>query len=115
VTEPDWRLWERLLEERGVEIDRPRGTDHPRYLGWTYPLDYGYVPGTTGGDGHPVDVFVGSAPANLYGALVVRHDGVEELKLLWNTSDGEAELARAFLADDMDVRMLRRVHRGDSH
>lgn len=106
--EIDWAWWERLIEDQGIEIDRPRGTDHPRYPGWTYPLDYGYIPGTTGGDGRPVDVFVGSGASGLRAALVVRHDAVEELKLLWNTSDDEIEQAVAFLQKDMDVRVLRR-------
>jgi inorganic pyrophosphatase len=61
-----------------------------RYPDWIYPLDYGFIPGTVGGDGHPVDVFVGTEQTGLRAALVVRHDDVEELKLLWNMSDEEA-------------------------
>jgi hypothetical protein len=38
--------------------------------------------------------------------LVVRHDGHEELKLLWNTSRDEVEAARGFLADDMPVEVV---------
>lgn len=94
----DWRHWEHLICERGIEIERPRGSDHPRYPGWTYPLDYGFVPGTVGGDGQPVDVFVGTDARGLAAALLVRHDDVEELKLLWNTSASEIESAEAFLS-----------------
>jgi inorganic pyrophosphatase len=106
--EIDWAWWERLIEDQGIEIDRPRGTDHPRYPGWTYPVDYGYIPGTTGGDGRPVDVFVGGGTTGLRAALVVRHDGIEELKLLWNTNEDEIENAIAFLNADMDVALVRR-------
>jgi inorganic pyrophosphatase len=64
-----------------------------------YPLDYGYVPGTLAADGHEVDVFRGTEENGLTAALVVRHDGHEELKLLWNVSVEEAEAARDFLRE----------------
>ncbi len=102
----DWASWERLIRERGVEIDRARGTEHPRYPGWTYPLDYGFIPGTIGGDGREVDVFCGTADSGLTAALVVRHDGHEELKLLWNATPGEIQAAHDFLAGSMPVRLV---------
>jgi hypothetical protein len=37
---------------------------------------------------------------------VVRHDGHEELKLLWNVDQAEAEAARDFLADLPYVRLI---------
>ena len=95
----DWDDWDRVIRANGVEIDRPKGSDHPRYPGWTYPLDYGFVPGTLAADGHEVDAFSGSANTGLVGVLVVRHDGHEELKLLWNVTEAEAEAARGFLRD----------------
>jgi inorganic pyrophosphatase len=95
----DWAVWERLLRERGVVIDRPRGRPHPRFPAMIYPLDYGYIPGTVGGDGAEVDVFVGSGDSGLTAALIT-HDlgkGDRELKLLWNTTEAEIAAARAFL------------------
>jgi inorganic pyrophosphatase len=104
--EIDWHRFELLIESRGVEIDRPKGTDHPRYPGWTYPLDYGFIPGTVGGDGKEVDVFCGSGRGGLKAALRVRHDGHEEIKLLWNTSAAEIQDAHDFFANDMPVTIL---------
>ena len=40
-----------------VIIDRPAGSAHPRW-GWIYPINYGYVPGTTAGDGEEIDVYL---------------------------------------------------------
>jgi inorganic pyrophosphatase len=102
----DWVEWELLIRERGVDIDRAKGTHHPRYPGWIYPLDYGFIPGTVGGDGKEVDVFCGSAGNGLTALLVVRHDAHEEIKLLWNTSPAEVEAARTFLAGDMPVEVV---------
>jgi inorganic pyrophosphatase len=104
----DWQQWQRLIDKRGVEIDRRKGTDHPRYPGWAYPLDYGFVPGTVGGDGKEIDVFCGSDESGLTAALVVRHDGQEEIKLLWNTTPTEIQAAFDFLADEMYVKIVRR-------
>src|SRR5215469_14563026 len=96
----DWAQWETLLHERGVAIDRPRGSAHPRYPNMIYPLDYGYIPGTVGGDGAEVDVFIGSAPTGLRAALLTRDavKGDREIKLLWNMTRSEIEITRAFLS-----------------
>ena len=40
-----------------VQIDRPKGSQHPR-LGFTYETNYGFVPGTLAGDGHEIDAWV---------------------------------------------------------
>ena len=95
----NWQRWERLLRERGVTIDRPRGSAHPRYPDMIYPLDYGYIPSTVGGDGAEVDVFVGSGANGLTAALLThdRRKGDHELKLLWNTTAAEMAAAHAFL------------------
>ena len=40
-----------------VKVDRPIGSKHPQW-GHTYPLNYGYVPGTMGKDGEPIDAYI---------------------------------------------------------
>ena len=107
----DWGLWERLIRTRGVVIDRPRGSAHPRYPDMIYPLDYGYIPGTVGGDGAEVDVFAGTAPTGLQAALLTSDalKGDRELKLLWNMTAAEIVAARDFLAGGaMRVKLSRR-------
>jgi inorganic pyrophosphatase len=41
-----------------VVIDRPLGSEHPRYQGFRYLVNYGYLPGTKAGDGEEIDVYV---------------------------------------------------------
>ncbi len=40
-----------------VQIDRPIGSSHPRH-GYTYPVNYGFVPGIKVGDGQDLDVYL---------------------------------------------------------
>ena len=40
-----------------VKMDRPMGTRHPKH-GFIYPVNYGYIPNTIGGDGEEIDCYV---------------------------------------------------------
>ena len=40
-----------------IKIDRPIGSNHPRH-GYSYPVNYGFVPNTKAPDGHEVDAYV---------------------------------------------------------
>ena len=40
-----------------IKIDRPFGSKHPKH-GFIYPVNYGYVPNTTSGDGEELDAYV---------------------------------------------------------
>lgn len=40
-----------------VMIDRPLGSCHPRW-DFIYPVNYGYVPETSSGDGEPLDAYI---------------------------------------------------------
>ena len=40
-----------------VRMDRPLGSRHPKY-DFTYPVNYGFVPDTTSGDGEELDAYV---------------------------------------------------------
>ncbi len=54
-----WQLADQLVREHPIVIDRPRGSRHPRYPAVVYPLDYGYLDGTTAIDGGGVDCWRG--------------------------------------------------------
>ena len=40
-----------------VTIDRPLGSKHPKH-GFTYPVNYGFVPNTKAPDGEEIDAYV---------------------------------------------------------
>ena len=94
-----WEFLDRLLESARVVIDRPAGSAHPRYPKVVYPLDYGYLAGTTGGDGRELDLWRGSLPEPVLDAVVctvdlVKHDA--EVKLLLGCNGEEKRVVMAF-------------------
>lgn len=80
-----------LGREVEVTIDRPLGSAHPDH-GFVYELNYGYVPGTTAGDGEEMDAYVIGVDQPLkaargrVAALVVREDD-DENKLVVHIGD----------------------------
>ncbi|MCI8554644.1 MAG: hypothetical protein HFJ80_06845 [Clostridiales bacterium] len=52
------QAWSWLGKTAAVQIDRPLGSCHPLYPERIYPVNYGFLPGTTGGDGEALDVYV---------------------------------------------------------
>ncbi len=80
-----WEYLDSLLRSSEIVIDRPKGSVHPRYPEWAYPLDYGYLKGITGGDRHELDVWIGSSPEKRLNAIVCTVDLLKkdaEFKLL---------------------------------
>ncbi len=56
-----WDFLDNLVASHTLVIDRPKGSQHPRYSDLVYPLDYGYLEGTTAIDGGGIDVWLGTA------------------------------------------------------
>lgn len=48
---------EYLNKKVKIKIDRPLGTKHPKW-GYTYSLNYGYVPNTKAPDGEEIDAYI---------------------------------------------------------
>lgn len=91
-----WQQLDLLVSTSTLIIDRPRGSPHPRYPSWRYPLDYGYLRGTRSPDGDGIDVWIGSlAGARVTGIIVTvdldKRDG--EFKLLLGCTTGDARTA----------------------
>jgi len=87
-----WVVLDKLVSESEIVIDRPKGSAHPRYPDFIYPLDYGYLKGTTAMDGGGVDVWRGSDPAGNLDAIMCIVDLVKrdsEIKLLIGCTEEE--------------------------
>src|SRR5512137_2080542 len=87
-----WEYLDSLLRSAQIVIDRPRGSTHPRYPSYIYPLDYGYLEGTSAGDGQEIDVWRGSLPDKKLDAIVCTVDLLKEdaeIKLLVGCTEDE--------------------------
>jgi len=94
-----WTRFDTMLGSNEIVIDRPRGTNHPRYPEIVYPLDYGYLKGTSGGDGNEIDVWRGSMSPPRLIAVACTVDtlkGDAELKLLVGCTNDEIEAVDKF-------------------
>ena len=72
-----------------IVIDRPIGSAHPRFAELIYPINYGYIPETEGGDGEEQDVYLlgVSEPVREYTARVIG--------IIYRENDEECKLAAA--------------------
>ncbi|MEH2231002.1 MAG: hypothetical protein V7K71_15500 [Nostoc sp.] len=69
-----WFKLDRLVALNNLKIDRPKGTSHPRYPSFVYPLDYGYLQDTRSGDGSDIDVWIGSLSSQTVTAVICSVD-----------------------------------------
>ena len=108
MTAKFWAELETLLAESQIVIDRPKGRPHPRYPDVIYPLDYGYLEGTTAGDGDGIDVWVGSQAEKTLTGILCTFDTVKrdaEIKLLAGCSRQDVETVLHFF-DEGFMRYL---------
>lgn len=97
-----WSDLEQLVTSCEWVIDRPRGSIHPRYPDMIYPVDYGYLAGSTTVDSDGIDIWVGSLPGHeLVGILLTvdlfKRDA--EVKLLLGCTPGEIDILLDFQND----------------
>ena len=72
-----------------IVIDRPLGSAHPQFPGLIYEVNYGYIPGTDGGDGEEADVYLLGVekPVSEYTAQIIG--------IIYRKNDVEFKLAAA--------------------
>ena len=97
---PFWQTLDELVATSKIVIDRPKQTSHPRFPDLIYPLDYGYLDGTTAGDGDGIDVWIGNDPAAGVTAVACTVDGCKrdaEIKVLFGCSEADSVTISHFL------------------
>ncbi len=85
-----------IVRSSKVVVDRPKGSSHPRYKEYIYPLDYGYLDGTQSQDGGGIDVWSGSGEQNHITGILVIVDALKkdsEIKVLIGCNKDEMKLA----------------------
>jgi len=108
----DPRLWDfadRLVAQSRVVVDRPRGSRHPRYPAYVYPLDYGYLDGTTAMDGGGIDVWQGSLSEKRVTGIILTIDLLKrdaELKFLVGCTAAKADTALSAHQAESQVALL---------
>jgi inorganic pyrophosphatase len=106
--DPDfWTSLDELRRSHALVIDRKKGSRHPSYPEVIYPLDYGYLEGTTSMDGNGIDVWLGSQEElNINGIFctidtkkndaeikIVIGCSQEEISLIYNLHNGFSQAA----------------------
>ena len=90
-----WSMLDELFLEYKLEIDRPKGSIHPKYNNYIYPLDYGFLRGTVSSDGAGIDVWVGTSEVYKPVAIISSVDiikGDSEIKILYACTESEIDL-----------------------
>lgn len=114
-----WAMLDALARGSAIVIDRPRGSAHPRYPDYIYPLDYGYLADTTAMDGGGIDLWRGSAAEPTLDALLVTVDSLKrdsEIKLLLGCTEAEKQTVyRSQNEEGMHALLIRRPRKGEAH
>jgi len=99
-----WTVLDELIATSRVVIDRPTGSPHPRYPDAIYPAAYGYLEGTSSGDGAGIDVWLGSSSSIVADAVACAIDPAKR--------DAEIKILIGCSADDRR-RIMEFMNRGE--
>jgi inorganic pyrophosphatase len=107
-----WTMLDELVASSRIVIDRPKDKPHPRYPGKIYPVDYGYLEGTTTVDGGGIDVWIGAGGAGRVQGVQCSVDMFKrdaEIKILMGCTEEELASIDSFLNQkSMRAIMVRR-------
>ncbi|MFZ2097471.1 MAG: hypothetical protein WAV05_12610 [Anaerolineales bacterium] len=107
-----WEYLQQLVDQSQIIFDRPKGSTHQRYFNKVYPVDYGYLEGTTSIDGGGVDIWIGSLGEKKVNGVLGTVDLLKkdtELKILYDCTEDEIGSIMKFVnADQMRAFYLER-------
>ena len=102
-----WEEMSHLAATHSIVIDRPKGKPHPNWGVLIYPLDYGYLEGTSAADGSGIDVWLGSLGNRTLMGILCTYDRFKrdaELKLLVGCTPEDIQTILTF--QDSNMRIL---------
>jgi inorganic pyrophosphatase len=94
-----WKAVDSLVRDSEIVIDRPKGSQHPRYPDVIYPVDYGYLKNTTAMDGGVIDVWRGTDTTGKIDKIICTVDlrkKDSEIKILVGCNAAEKDLILQF-------------------
>jgi inorganic pyrophosphatase len=94
-----WQRLDDLIASQKIVIDRPKNSHHPKWPEMVFPLDYGYLEGTSSMDGGGIDLWVGSAPHRDLTGIAVTLDTKKkdaEIKLIIGCTEEEVKIIEEF-------------------
>ena len=103
-----WIILDKLVSDNNIIIDRPKGSEHPKYTDFVYPLDYGYLEGTTTMDGGGIDVWKGTCGEDV-DAIIVAVDLLKkdsEIKILIGCNEDEKQLILASMNKNIYMKAM---------
>lgn len=109
-----WEFLQQLVDTCQIEIDRPMGSTHHRYTDTIYPVNYGYLSGTTTLDGGGIDIWIGSLEKKQIVGVLCTVDLVKkdtELKIVYDCNEDEIAAIQDFVnSDQMQAIFVKRVN-----
>ncbi len=95
-----WSRLDELIKSSRIVIDRPKGTPHPKYPDLVFPLDYGYLEGTTAMDGGGIDLWIGTA----------KHRELTAIACTIDIKKKDAEIKLLIGCTDEDIETIKKCH-----
>jgi inorganic pyrophosphatase len=99
-----WQGMAALAATHPIVIDRPKGKPHPNWPNLIYPLNYGYLEGTSASDGGGIDVWLGSLDSRSLTGILCTFDKLKndaEIKLLLGCTEDDVRIISDFHDDGM--------------
>ena len=109
-----WQKLDTLFLSSQLVITKEKGDSHPQYQNLIYPVKYGYLTGTNGGNDKEVCVYRGSLNSDKVNCAVVAVDILKrdlDIKLLSGCSEEEEDAILRFL-NQTDFQKTVAIRRG---
>lgn len=103
-----WKALATLIHESAITIDRPKGTAHPVFTNFIYPVDYGHIRDTHTTDNAELDIFVGSADKKIVSGIITTVDTRKQIKKLYACTTNEIKTIYQALHTPLNALLARR-------